>query len=139
MSSELCLQQNSTSRTLSFMLLLLTSSGKLGLSWLSCGPVFLLLSPFFFFFPALALQPLDIKIRHFRPGAWAQIVWELLFSQFLSACTNLEQRAHHAVGWVLAGIIIYPPPPPPLGSGTSFGEGILPLWPFFPFSGIHFP
>lgn len=123
MSSELCLQQNSTSRTLSFMLLLLTSSGKLSLSWLSCGPVFLLL--LLFFSPALALQPLDIKIRHFRPGAWARIVWELLFSRFLS-------------GWALAGIIIYPPPAP-LGSGTSFREGILSLWPFLPFSGIHVP
>lgn len=136
MSSELCLQQNSTSRTLSFMLLVLTSSGKLSSSWLSCGPVFFLL--LLFFSPALALQPLDIKICHFRPGAWARIVWELLFSRFLSACTNLEQRAHHVVGWVLAGIIMYPPPAP-LGSGTSLREGILSLWPFFPFSGIHFP
>lgn len=61
MSSELCLQQNSTSRTLSFMLLLLTSSGKLGLSWLSCGPVFLLLSPFFFFFQPLLSSLLILR------------------------------------------------------------------------------
>ena len=33
----------------------------------------------FFFPPALALQPLDIKMRHFRPGTEARIVWELLF------------------------------------------------------------
>lgn len=128
MCSELCLQQDSTSWTLSFMPLLLTSSGKLGLSWLSCGPVFLLLLPFF-------LQPLlfraHLTLRFCVSGPARGHGLSLLFH----APLNLNgprirnpPRCFVGICWDNPLLSITSPQ----GSGSSLGEGILSLLPFFP-------